>query len=166
MYAPFTEVLIPPGVTVPKDIVEIAQGDASLKSLVDALIDVDLVDALDSAGPFTILAPTNDAFAAIGDTTTLDDGVLKDILLYHVIAGKVTSNIVAALGSAETLNGEVVDISTVGGELFINQARVIETDIIASNGVIHKIDSVLEPPEPQCRFFDFICAILGFFGFY
>jgi len=157
------KILIPPGVDVPKDIVELASADPDLSSLVNALVEADLVSALDVAGPFTVLAPTNAAFAALGDTS-LDVETLKNVLLYHVISGNFLAADVVTLSSAKTLNGQSVSIRVEGGNVFVGEAQVIVTDIIASNGVIHKIDAVLMPPPPPpprtCRYSEIICYAL------
>ena len=137
--------------------------DESYSALVDALVDVNLVDLLETPGPFTILAPTNEAFAAIGGTESLTDGELRNILLYHVIRGEFDESLIRSLGAAESANGLELQVNRVGEDLFINDSKVIETDIIANNGIIHRIDAVLDPPARQCRYFDFICRFLDRF---
>ena len=140
-------VLLPPS----KDIVDTAVTDPQLKGLVAAVQAASLVEVLKSEGPFTVLAPTDAAFAKLGRATLEsllnNPEQLKSILLYHVISGKVYSGDVAKLSSAETVNGAAVMISMKKGQLYINNARVIKTDILASNGVIHLIDTVLLPPS-------------------
>lgn len=158
-----TEILIPPGVDVPRDIVDLASADPDLSSLVNALVEADLVSALDTPGPFTVLAPTNAAFAALGDVS-LDMETLKNVLLYHVIEGNFLAESVVTLPSATTLNGQSVGIRVEDGNVFVGDAQVIMTDIIASNGVIHKINAVLMPPPPppprNCRYSELICYAL------
>lgn len=156
-----TEILIPPGVDIPRDIVDIALADPDLSSLVQALVEADLVSSLDTAGPFTVFAPVNAAFAALGDVS-LDEGTLKNILKYHVASGAVLAETVVTLPSVTTLNGQSVSIRVEGGNVFVGEAQVIMTDIIASNGVIHKINAVLMPPPAQrpCRYSAFICYAL------
>lgn len=157
----FPEILIPPGVEIPRDIVEIALADPDLSSLVQALVETDLVSSLDTPGPFTVFAPVNAAFAALGNVS-LDEATLKNILLYHVVSGAVLAETVVTLPSVTTLNGQSVSIRVEGGNVFVGDAQVIVTDITASNGVIHKINAVLMPPpsHPPCRYVAIICYAL------
>jgi len=134
-----------------KDIVDIAVEDGRFTTLVAAVTAADLVDTLKSDGPFTVFAPTDDAFNALPEGTIealLNDiPALTDILLYHVVSGKVMAADVVGLDSADTVLGKSVDISVEGNVVKINDAEVIITDIEASNGVIHVINAVLLPPE-------------------
>ena len=104
------------------------------------------MDTLKGPGPFTVLAPTDEAFAKVPkatlDALAADPAKLKDVLLYHVIAGNVPSSEVVKLTSAKTLNGASVAIKVDGGSVFVNNAKVIIPDVQASNGVIHVIDTV------------------------
>ncbi len=131
-------------------IVEVAQEDGRFTTLVAALEAADLAETLQGDGPFTVFAPTDDAFAALPDGTVealLDDiPTLTDILLYHVVEGQVPSSDVVDLSSAGTLLGQPVVVNASDG-VQINDANVIIPDVEASNGVIHVIDSVLLPPE-------------------
>jgi len=133
------------------DIVDTAVAAGSFKTLAAALQAAGLVDTLKSKGPFTVFAPTDDAFAKLhaGTVETLlkpeNKEKLKAILLYHVVAGDVTSGQVVKLTSAKTVNGQDVKISVVDGTVMINDAKVVKADIAASNGVIHVIDTVLLP---------------------
>ena len=136
----------------PQSIVDIAVGNPDFSTLVAALQAAELVDALSGEGPFTVFAPTNDAFAALPEGT-LDSlllpenkQALTDILLYHVVSGNVLAADVVNLTEAETLLGKNVNISVDMGSVMINEANVVATDIIGSNGVIHVIDSVILPP--------------------
>lgn len=139
-------VVLPPT----KDIVDTAIADKDLEGLVAAVQAAMLVEALKSEGPFTIFAPTDDAFKKLGRSTL--EGLLENpeqlqqILLYHAVSGKVYSGDVVKLDSATTLNGADVSIMVKNGKVYVNNARVIKTDILATNGVIHKIDAVLLPP--------------------
>ena len=123
----------------------------SFKTLAAALQAAGLIETLKSKGPFTVFAPTDDAFAKLpaGTVETLlkpeNKEKLKAILLYHVVAGDVTSAKVVKLTSAKTVNGQDVKISVVDGTVMINDAKVVKADIAASNGVIHVIDTVLLP---------------------
>lgn len=141
-----------------RDIVDTAVAAGSFNTLAAALQAADLVDALKGDGPFTVFAPTDDAFAKLpeGTVETLlkpeNKEQLIDILTYHVVAGRVTASQVVELEEAETLNGETVDISVSrNGEVRINRSDVIQTDIFATNGVIHVINEVLLPPPSTDR---------------
>jgi transforming growth factor-beta-induced protein len=132
-------------------IVAIASGDARFSTLVAAVKAAGLVDTLNGAGPFTVFAPTNTAFAVLGDDTlkTLlkpeNKKTLTDILLYHVVAGKVGSADVVKTHGLKTALGKNVNVQLRDGGVFINNARIQIVDIQASNGVIHVIDTVLIP---------------------
>lgn len=133
-----------------RNIVEIAVEDGRFTTLVAAVEAAGLVDALTGEGPLTVFAPTDDAFAALPEGTIdallADIPALTDILLYHVVEGKVMSDQVVTLSEAVTLQGEVVTVRVEMGNVYINDSQVIITDIDASNGVIHVIDAVLLPP--------------------
>ena len=135
----------------PQTIVDIAVADGRFTTLVAALQAADLVGTLSDAGPFTVFAPTDDAFAKLpeGTVETLlaDIPALTEILLYHVVSGEVLAEDVVMLEKAETLLGEDVMIKVEDGNVYINDAMVVITDIMADNGVIHVIDTVLLPPE-------------------
>jgi len=132
-----------------QDIVGIAAGDDRFETLVAALQAADLVSTLQGEGPFTVFAPTDDAFdnlpAGTVDALLQDIPALTDVLLYHVVSGKVMAADVVGLASATTVLGQDVTVTVEGGNVFINDAQVIITDIEASNGVIHVIDTVLIP---------------------
>ena len=132
-----------------KDIVDIAVADDRFETLVAAVTAAELVDTLKSDGPFTVFAPTDDAFEALPEGTVealLNDiPALTDILLYHVVPGKVMAEQVVTLDSADTAQGQAVTISVEDGKVMVNEAEVIITDIEASNGVIHVIDAVILP---------------------
>ena len=134
-----------------KDIVDTAVGAGSFKTLAAALGAADLVDALKSDGPFTVFAPTDAAFAKLpeGTVETLlkpeNKQQLVDILTYHVVAGKVPASQVVNLTGAKTLNGQQVDIKVDAGQVKVDDATVVKTDINCTNGVIHVIDSVILP---------------------
>jgi len=140
---------------MPKTIVDIAVEDGRFTTLVAAVQAAGLVDTLKSEGPFTVFAPTDDAFAALPAGTVegllADIPALTDILLYHVVAGKVMAADVVVLDgqSAETaLVGKSISIKVDGDKVILNDnVNVIITDIETSNGVIHVIDAVLLPPQ-------------------
>jgi uncharacterized surface protein with fasciclin (FAS1) repeats len=134
---------------MPKTIVDIAIEDGRFTTLVAAVQAAGLVDALKGEGPLTVFAPTDDAFAALPEGTVeallADIPALTDILLYHVVEGKVMASDVVELSNAMTLQGQYVDIKLEDGKVMIDNAQVIITDIEASNGVIHVIDAVILP---------------------
>ena len=133
-----------------KDIVDTAVAAGNFKTLAKALEAADLVTTLKGKGPFTVFAPTDEAFAKLPAGTI--DALLKDlpklkaILTYHVVAGKVTAKQVVKLKSAKTVNGAALTINAKAG-VKVNGATVTTADIEASNGVIHVVDTVLLPPE-------------------
>lgn len=133
-----------------KDIVDIAAGNESFSTLVAAVKAADLVDTLKGEGPFTVFAPTNDAFAALPEGTVemLLEPENKDqltaILTYHVVPGKVMSGDLSDGMMATTVQGGDVTIGTEGG-VTVDGANVVDADIEASNGVIHVIDAVIMP---------------------
>ena len=134
-------------------IVDIAVADGRFDTLVTAVTEAGLVDTLSGEGPFTVLAPTDDAFAALPegllDTVLADQDLLTSILTYHVVDGAVPAATVVTLESATTLQGEDIAIVVDGDTVTINGATVIITDIEASNGIIHVIDAVLLPPTVE-----------------
>ena len=134
-----------------KDIVETAVAAGSFKTLATALQAAGLIDTLKSKGPFTVFAPTDEAFAKLPAGTV--EELLKPenkeklvaILTYHVVPGKVLAAQVTKLDSAKTVNGEVVAIRANGAAVTVDNAKVTKADILCSNGVIHVIDTVLMP---------------------
>jgi transforming growth factor-beta-induced protein len=136
----------------PQTIVDIAAGDDRFKTLVAAVQAAGLAETLSGEGPFTVFAPTDDAFAKLPEGTL--DNLLKpenkqqlaDILTYHVVSGKVMAADVLKLSEAETVQGQNVAIKQDMGKVYVNDAQVVLTDIEASNGVIHVIDTVILPP--------------------
>jgi len=135
-----------------KDIVDTAVAAGSFKTLAAALNAAGLIDTLKGKGPFTVFAPTDDAFAKLpaGTVETLlkpeNKAQLVAILTYHVVPGAVTASQVTRLKGAKTVNGQSVTIGTMGGSVTIDKAHVVKADIKASNGVIHVIDAVMLPP--------------------
>lgn len=132
-----------------KDIVDTAVAAGSFNTLVTAVQAAGLVETLKSDGPFTVFAPTDEAFAAIpaADLEALlaDKEKLTAVLTYHVVPGKVMAADVVGLDSATTVQGSDVDIEVVDGGVKIDGANVVTTDIETSNGVIHVIDAVILP---------------------
>ncbi len=131
------------------DIVDTAVAAGDFKTLVTAVKAAGLVETLKSNGPFTVFAPTDKAFAKLPPGTV--EGLLKNpdqlkaILTYHVVAGAVKAADVVKMTSAETVQGSSVAISATGGSVMIDNAKVIKSDIVTDNGVIHVIDTVLMP---------------------
>jgi uncharacterized surface protein with fasciclin (FAS1) repeats len=132
-------------------IVDIAATTEGFSTLVAALTEADLVDTLNSEGPFTVFAPTDEAFAALPpgllEALLLPENrdVLVKILTYHVVPGQVMAADVTD-GEAGTVEGQNVTFSTIDG-VTVNGANVIQADVVASNGVIHVIDAVIVPPD-------------------
>jgi transforming growth factor-beta-induced protein len=139
----------------PQTIVDVAVADGRFTTLAAALQAAGLVETLQGEGPFTVFAPTDDAFAKLPAGTV--EELLKPenidqlaaILTYHVVPGKVMAADVAGLSEAATVQGENIAIKTDMGKVMINEAEVVLADVAASNGVIHVIDSVLLPPSTQ-----------------
>ena len=131
-----------------KDIVDTAVAAGSFNTLAKALTEAGLVDTLKGDGPFTVFAPTDEAFAKIPaetlNTILADKEKLTAILTYHVVSGKVLAEDVVKLNSAKTVQGNEVSISTNDG-VKVDDANVVKTDVLASNGVIHVIDTVIIP---------------------
>jgi uncharacterized surface protein with fasciclin (FAS1) repeats len=134
------------------DIVDTAVAAGSFKTLARALTAADLVGTLKSPGPFTVFAPTDEAFAKLPAGTL--ESLLKPenkarlvrVLTYHVVPGKVVAADVAKVNSAKAVSGDALHIKVTGSNVMVDKARVVKTDIAASNGVIHVIDTVLLPP--------------------
>lgn len=139
------------GASQPKDIVTTALDAGSFKTLAQALTAAGLVETLQGEGPFTVFAPTDEAFAKVPkatlDALLKDKEALKKVLLYHVVAGHVTGEDVVKLKTATTVQGTDVAISVDGETVKINNATVTTADVKASNGVIHVIDTVILPPQ-------------------
>jgi len=137
----------------PSDIIETALSDDNFTTLVTAVKAAGLVDALKGEGPFTVFAPTDEAFAELPEGTLeallKDKKMLSSILTYHVVEGAVSSAQVVELDAAETLNGQNIAIAMADGQVMINDANVIVTDILCSNGVIHVLDKVILPSEEK-----------------
>ncbi|MDY0021342.1 fasciclin domain-containing protein [Arenimonas caeni] len=132
-------------------IVDVAAANADFETLVAAVQAAGLVETLSGTGPFTVFAPTDEAFAKL-PAGTLESLLLPEnkdqlvaILTYHVVPGKVYAADVVKLDSAATVNGQAADISVEGGSVKVDGANVIATDVKASNGVIHVIDTVILP---------------------
>jgi len=133
-----------------KDIVAVATGAGSFNTLVAAVKAAGLVETLQGPGPFTVFAPTDEAFAKLPKGTVEDllkpenKAKLVSILTYHVVAGKVMAADVTTM-KAKTVNGQSLDVQVADGAVTVDKAKVIKTDVAASNGVIHVIDNVVLP---------------------
>jgi uncharacterized surface protein with fasciclin (FAS1) repeats len=136
-----------------QDIVDTAMSAGQFQTLAAALDAAGLVETLKGPGPFTVFAPTDEAFAKLSEGTL--ESLLKPenkdqlvaILTYHVVPGEVMAADVVKLDEAKTVNGQMLMVKSDGGGVMINNAKVTATDIDASNGVIHVIDSVVLPPN-------------------
>ena len=138
-----------------KDIVETAMAAGSFQTLAKALKAADLVDTLKGQGPFTVFAPTDEAFAKL-PAGTLNDLLkpenkqkLQRILTYHVVPGRVSATDVVKLRTAKAVSGDTIAITADGGTVRVDSARVVKADITASNGVIHVIDTVIIPDDSK-----------------
>ena len=134
-----------------KDIVDTAVAAGSFNTLAKALTAADLIGTLKGEGPFTVFAPTDEAFAKLpaGTLESLlkpeNKAKLRRILTYHVVAGKAMAADVVKMHSAKAVSGDTITVATHGGTVTVDNAKVVKTDIVASNGVIHVIDSVILP---------------------
>ena len=134
-----------------RDVVDTAIAAGSFKTLAKALDAAGLVNTLKGAGPFTVFAPTDEAFAKLPDGTleTLlkpeNKEKLRRILTYHVVAGKVVASDVVKLQSAKAVSGDTITVKVEDGVVHVDNATVTSADVLASNGVIHVIDSVILP---------------------
>jgi uncharacterized surface protein with fasciclin (FAS1) repeats len=133
------------------DIVQTATEAGSFSTLLTAAEAAGLVETLQGEGPYTVFAPTDEAFAALPagtlDGLLADPEALKKVLLYHVVSGAVSSDQVVGLTSADSVEGSPIAIAVKDGSVYLNDsAKVLTTDVMASNGVIHVIDQVILPP--------------------
>ena len=135
-----------------KNIVDTAVAAGSFTTLAKALTAAELVATLKGPGPFTVFAPTDEAFAELPAGTVENllkpesKAMLRRVLMYHVVPGKMMAADVVKISSAKAVSGDMLSIKVNGGTVMVDQARVVKTDIAASNGVIHVVDTVLLPP--------------------
>ena len=138
-----------------KDIIDTAVAAGSFTTLAKALQAADLVDTLKGTGPFTVFAPTDEAFAKLPKSALEDllkpenKAKLRRVLTAHVVRGRVTSSEVVKLKSTKAVSGDTLSIAATSGKVMVDTATVVKTDINASNGVIHVIDSVIVPKEAK-----------------
>ena len=141
---------ISPAQAQSKDIVDTAVSAGTFNTLAAALKATDLIATLKGAGPFTVFAPTDEAFAKLPagtlDALLKDPAKLKSILLYHVVSGKVMAADFVKVKAANSVGGAAIAIQVMGGKVMAGNAHVVKTDIVATNGVIHVIDAVMLPP--------------------
>ncbi|MBS1846261.1 MAG: fasciclin domain-containing protein [Actinobacteria bacterium] len=134
-----------------KNIVETAAGNPQFSTLVSLVEKAGLAETLAGKGPYTVFAPTNAAFAKVPKKTlnmlASNKAMLKKVLLYHVIPGRVPAGKVVKMKSATTAEGAKVQFSVRGRSAFVNESKIIKTDINCSNGIIHVINAVLIPPS-------------------
>ncbi len=134
-----------------RTIAQIAAASPRFSTLVKLLKSAGLVKVLDGTTDYTVFAPTNAAFAAVKPATlkalAANTTELKAVLLYHVVTGSVPASKVVTLHSVKTVEGAAVKIRVSGSSVYVNQAKVVQTDIRATNGYIHVIDAVLIPPS-------------------
>ena len=142
------------GRTADENIIGTAVTAGQFKTLTAAINAAGLTATLEGPGPFTVFAPTDQAFAKLpaGTVENLlkpeNKAKLAAILTYHVVPGAVTAADVVKLSEAKTVNGKMIDVQTAGDSVMVNNAHVVSADIVASNGVIHVMDSVLLPSSP------------------
>ena len=135
-----------------QDIVDTAVSAGSFNTLVAAVQAAELVDALKGAGPFTVFAPTDEAFAALPEGTVEsllkpeNQDQLQAILLYHVVSGKIMAADIGSGAQPATLQGATIDVVGSASGVTVNGANVVSADVVTSNGVIHVIDAVILPP--------------------
>jgi len=144
----------PTTATMGNTVADVAMADTQFSTLVELIVAADLPAVLNGPGPLTVFAPTNEAFAKLPATTLdalmADKAMLKAVLTYHVLPGKVTAADITGMGGMgqpETVNGAKVNVTTIDGAVYVNDAKVITADVPADNGVIHIIDTVLIPPD-------------------
>jgi uncharacterized surface protein with fasciclin (FAS1) repeats len=140
-----------PATAQPKDIVDTAVAAGSFKTLAKLLGDADLVDVIKRPGPYTVFAPTDEAFAKVPkdvlDGLARDKAKLAEVLKYHVLTSKWSSDDIRLVKQTGTVQGKAVQFASSGGSLTVNGAKVVKADVDCSNGMIHVIDAVLLPPQ-------------------
>jgi uncharacterized surface protein with fasciclin (FAS1) repeats len=144
-------VLAAPAMAQTKDLVETAVAAGSFKTLAKLLGDADLINVMKSPGPFTVFAPTDEAFAKVPketlDALAKDKAKLARVLQYHVLTSRWTTDDLKLVKKAGTAEGQSVTIAVNGGTITINNAKIVKADVGASNGIIQVIDAVLMPPR-------------------
>jgi uncharacterized surface protein with fasciclin (FAS1) repeats len=140
-----------PASAQPKDIVDTAVAAGSFKTLAQLLTAADLVAVMKGPGPYTVFAPTDEAFAKVPketlDALAKDKKMLQDVLTYHVLTSKWSSDDIKLVKQTGTAEGKPVKFGTSGGSLTVNGAKIVKADIDCTNGMVHVIDAVLLPPQ-------------------
>lgn len=135
----------------PKDIVDTAVAAGTFKTLAKLLTDADLIDVMKGPGPYTVFAPTDDAFAKVPvdvlNGLAKDKKKLQEVLKYHVLTSKWSTDDIGLVKQTGTAQGKSVSFDAAGGSLTVNGAKVIKANIDCSNGMVHAIDAVLLPPQ-------------------
>jgi uncharacterized surface protein with fasciclin (FAS1) repeats len=143
--------LASPALAQPKDIVDTAVAAGSFKTLAKLLADADLVAVMKGPGPYTVFAPTDDAFAKVPADVLAglgkDKAKLQEVLKYHVLTSKWTTDDIKLVKQTGTAQGKSVTFGSAGGVLTVNGARIVKPNIDCSNGMVHAIDAVLLPPQ-------------------
>jgi uncharacterized surface protein with fasciclin (FAS1) repeats len=140
-----------PASAQPKDIVDTAIAAGSFKTLAKLLADAELVDVMKRPGPYTVFAPTDEAFAKVPrevlDDLAKDKAKLQEVLKYHVLTSKWTSDDIKLVKQTGTVQGKSVQFGTSGATLTVNGAKIVKPNVDCSNGMVHVIDAVLLPPR-------------------
>jgi uncharacterized surface protein with fasciclin (FAS1) repeats len=140
-----------PAVAQPKDIVDTAVAAGSFKTLAKLLTDADLIGVMKGPGPYTVFAPTDEAFAKVPkdvlDGLAKDKAKLQEVLKYHVLTSKWTTDDIKLVKQTGTAQGKAVTFTSSGGAVTVNGAKLVKANIDCSNGMVHVIDSVLLPPQ-------------------
>jgi uncharacterized surface protein with fasciclin (FAS1) repeats len=140
-----------PALAQPKDIVDTAVAAGSFKTLAKLLTDADLIGVMKGPGPYTVFAPTDEAFAKVPADVLAglgkDKAKLQEVLKYHVLTSKWTTDDIKLVKQTGTAQGKSVTFGTTGGTLTVNAAKVVKPNIDCTNGMIHVIDAVLLPPQ-------------------
>lgn len=146
-------VAAPTALSAQGNIVQVASGNSDFETLVQAVQAGDLVGTLQSAGPFTVFAPTDAAFdklpAGALQGLLADRAALRNVLTYHVVAGELTASALQGRSYVTTVQGQRLPVRVMNGSVMVGNATVVAADVDASNGVIHAIDTVLMPAEPM-----------------
>jgi uncharacterized surface protein with fasciclin (FAS1) repeats len=149
--AVFAAACATPALAQPKDVVDTAVAAGSFKTLAKLLADAELVGVMKGPGPYTVFAPTDEAFAKVPkdvlDGLARDKAKLQEVLKYHVLTSKWTTDDIKLVKQTGTAQGKSVAFATAGGAVTVNGARVVQANIDCTNGMVHAIDAVLLPPR-------------------
>ncbi|HUL78918.1 MAG TPA: fasciclin domain-containing protein [Vicinamibacteria bacterium] len=149
--AAFGAALASPAFAQPKDIVDTAVAAGTFKTLAKLLTDADLVGVMKGPGPYTVFAPTDEAFAKVPkgvlDGLATDKSKLQEVLKYHVLTSKWTTDDIKLVKQTGTVQGKPVTFGGAGGTITVNGAKIVKPNVDCSNGMVHVIDAVLLPPQ-------------------